>query len=109
MGGMTIFHPNFQLQTTALLDFEGLPFPFVFIGNTSQLKKDWSTLIKMYKIESSFKVSRNAVVSSRIDRSEIHSQASKKICQLLALDYCCLNFVLPPECNHSGVTCEWKN
>ena len=32
---------------------------------------------------------------------------TNRICQLAAIDYCCLNFKLPPECRNSGVKCTW--
>jgi hypothetical protein len=37
---------------------------------------------------------------------KISLEKKQKICQLLAVDYCCLNFPLPTECE-SVVTCQW--
>jgi len=42
----------------------------------------------------------------RIDTSVIALQTKIKICQLSALDFCCLNYELPPECR-GHVKCRW--
>jgi len=42
----------------------------------------------------------------RIDTSAIAVETRRKICRLNALDYCCLNYKLPPECR-GEVECRW--
>lgn len=42
----------------------------------------------------------------RIDTSAIAIRTRKKICQLSALDFCCLNYKVPPECR-GLVKCRW--
>lgn len=44
--------------------------------------------------------------TKRMDFSSIPDKTRRKICQLSAIDYCCLNYKLPPECQNV-VTCRW--
>jgi len=44
----------------------------------------------------------------RLDTSLLRADVVRKICQLHALDYCCLNFALPPECA-GAVRCRWRD
>jgi len=39
--------------------------------------------------------------------SRVSRKVKRKICQLSALDYCCLNYRLPPDCE-GAVSCRWK-
>lgn len=43
----------------------------------------------------------------RLDMSKVRAETQRKICQISALDYCCLNYKLPPECKDS-LSCQWK-
>lgn len=44
---------------------------------------------------------------THLDMSRVSRQAKRKICQLSALDYCCLNFPLPQECKGT-LSCRWR-
>ena len=42
----------------------------------------------------------------RINMTSVSLDARREICQLAAIDYCCLNYALPPECQGT-VQCQW--
>jgi len=42
----------------------------------------------------------------RLNYTALSLESKRKICQMSALDYCCLNFQLPPECE-GAVSCRW--
>lgn len=44
----------------------------------------------------------------RFDTVELSKKTIQKICKLLATDFCCLNYKLPPECS-GVVSCQFKN
>eukprot|EP00977_Amphora_coffeiformis_P025745 scaffold21883_cov199-Amphora_coffeaeformis.AAC.2 len=44
--------------------------------------------------------------TKRMDIKELTLQTRQKICQLSAIDCCCLNYELPPECQNL-VACRW--
>mmetsp|Transcript_25489 Transcript_25489/g.55154 ORF Transcript_25489/g.55154 Transcript_25489/m.55154 type:complete len:390 (+) Transcript_25489:223-1392(+) len=50
---------------------------------------------------------------TRLNTSGVSVKARHKICQLSAIDFCCLNYPLPPECRDTGdlnadaVQCRW--
>jgi len=44
--------------------------------------------------------------SKRIDMVSLSFDVRRKICELTAIDYCCLNYELPLECK-GVVQCQW--
>merc|ERR1712238_420601 len=42
-----------------------------------------------------------------LDLSRVSVAVQHKVCQLSALDYCCLNYRLPPICE-GVVSCRWR-
>lgn len=44
----------------------------------------------------------------RINMTSLSMASRREICQLAAIDYCCLNYELPPECEDS-VQCQWTH
>ncbi|CAB9528861.1 expressed unknown protein [Seminavis robusta] len=43
----------------------------------------------------------------QIDATDLTRRLRRKICQLSAIDYCCLNYELPEACK-GAVQCQWK-
>jgi len=102
-----------------------LPNKHLELQITSILRPDCPRLDAIYNLEDlnsvfdKFLTERGMNASSRdfdkkiyetklhLNISRVSRKVKRKICQLSALDYCCLNYRLPPECE-GAVSCQWK-
>lgn len=56
-------------------------------------------------------LSKGRSYPKRVNMSKVRNSSIRRICRYAALDLCCLNYPLPPQCSHfrgtnSGVLCE---
>lgn len=75
------------------------------IYDTRDIEQAFHTLGNMVNATSDATVIHDRS-SPRLDTSMLSISEKCKICQLSAIDYCCLNYKLPAECKNS-VTCRW--
>ncbi|CAK9016516.1 Hypothetical protein SCF082_LOCUS13232, partial [Durusdinium trenchii] len=115
--GKHVFDIHLNLQTIMLWDFtRRVPVPVKHMMHTENITKE------IYEL-----ASRAGFGPLPKEALELHSYKGKrrfnttlvkvptvqKVCRLMALDYCCLNYELPPECRDPGipkgqrVKCEW--
>ena len=74
--------------------------------NASDAEKEWQEVASQKGVtipDGEMKHGRHQ--SRRFDVSKVSEVTQQKICQLLALDYCCLNFKLPEVCDDVGLYC----
>lgn len=79
------------------------------IYNTATTMDDWEYIVSWYGRSLPRKGEFNArSVPRRVDTSLVSLEAKRRICHISAIDYCCLNMELPPECagEEVGVYCS---
>lgn len=118
--GIKPFDIHLNMQTTNLIYGKtGEPLPITTLYNSSDAEKGWQEVASRVGVtipDDEMKHGRHQ--SRRFDVSKVSEVTQRKICQILALDYCCLNFELPKVCSE-GVYCSleqmegkrmaWKN
>ena len=97
---LLIAFSSLNLQVPSLLDGStGQPLPVTMLYNATRAEEGWRDIAKMKGVRihsNGFAVGRKR---TRRFHTELVSKATKrKICRLLALDYCCLNMQLPDDC-----------
>jgi len=100
--GLDPYDVHLRLQTTKFVDSSGDLLPISYLYPTSDLEKGWADIAK--RVGAKAFLSKNEVKRARergrhtFDKDLVSVTTKRKICRLLALDYCCLNFELPKEC-----------
>ena len=114
--GRTPYDVHLILQVPKLLSKDGssngLSINITELYNTTNAKNDWKTIAKKYigdhakllsttnnNNEESGGVIEGRSYPRRFDKKFIGKETEKRICQLALLDYCCLNFPLPSNCD----------
>lgn len=70
------------------------------IYSTAQTIENWEYIAKWYGESLPEEGQYQArSVPRRVDKTFVSNETIRRICKLSALDYCCLNLPLPPECN----------
>eukprot|EP00466_Bigelowiella_natans_P012332 jgi/Bigna1/69012/fgenesh1_pg.7_\ len=103
----TVFEAHLAMQAPILSNRNtGLPFALDYLGNTKTTDSDWQQIgnkLGVMHVETI----RGRAYPRRMNISYISKGTYEKMCRLAAIDYCCLNFKLPPECTNAGVSCRW--
>mmetsp|Transcript_24070 Transcript_24070/g.58126 ORF Transcript_24070/g.58126 Transcript_24070/m.58126 type:complete len:455 (+) Transcript_24070:197-1561(+) len=80
--------------------YTGRPRRVDEIYNTKHTVQNWEYIVNWYGQSLPKTGQFNArSVPRRFDASLISPKTKKRICKLSAIDYCCLNMELPPECS----------
>ena len=95
------------MQAPILSSREGMPIHLDFIGDTKHTAEHWKQIGEELNVPN-VTVIRGRGYPRRMNISYIATKTYNKICRLAAIDFCCLNFKLPPECATSGVACGWE-
>jgi len=104
--GKTVFDNHLHLQAPLLMKPDGTPRNISYLGNVPKVQESWDEMHKLYNTPQ-LKAIRGRSYPRRMDIKLVSKAHTNRICQLAAIDYCCLNFRLPPECDTSGVMCKW--
>ncbi|KAL7483734.1 hypothetical protein ACHAW6_009371 [Cyclotella cf. meneghiniana] len=96
------FDSHLRLQVAFLVynsRSTGAPLPITFLYNASEADKGWSRIASDKGIE----IPQEDMVygrksSRRFNLNLVSNDTKRKICRILALDYCCLNLELPDVC-----------
>mmetsp|Transcript_31063 Transcript_31063/g.34755 ORF Transcript_31063/g.34755 Transcript_31063/m.34755 type:complete len:484 (+) Transcript_31063:59-1510(+) len=100
-----IFRPKNCLRLDVIHDLENLDNVF------HEMLMGQGLEAKTFQIEKEKKQTpqqRHARPSKfHLNLSRVSVEVQQKVCQLSALDYCCLNYRLPPECE-GVVSCRWR-
>ena len=116
------FDPHLRLQVPALANpVSGEPLPFIdALWDVSSLNHDnddknenaWDALAQQVHAPKPPATLRARQSQRRYnitaDGTAKERRTLQKICQLQAIDYCCLNYPLPDACQ-GVVSCQWKN
>ncbi|KAL3782773.1 hypothetical protein HJC23_003094 [Cyclotella cryptica] len=112
--GRKPFDSHLRLQVAFLVynsRLNGAPLPITYLYNASEADKGWSDIANDKGIE----IPKEDMVfgrksSRRFNLNLVSNETKRKICQIVALDYCCLNLKLPEACkftndSYDGVFC----
>ena len=105
--GLTVFDVHLKLQSALLSYDNGDPVGVDVLLNTSRAHEGWVKIGSEHGIDNMepFMV-RGRAYPRRFNVSGVSDATKRKICRLQALDYCCMNFKLPPVCTNAGVFCN---
>mmetsp|Transcript_17058 Transcript_17058/g.33286 ORF Transcript_17058/g.33286 Transcript_17058/m.33286 type:complete len:378 (+) Transcript_17058:32-1165(+) len=103
----TMFEQHLGFQAPVLSSNDGKPFRLDFIGDTKHTDEHWQQIGKHLNVPK-VEVIRGRAYPRRMNITYIQTETYERICRLAAIDFCCLNFELPPQCANAGVSCEWE-
>jgi hypothetical protein len=94
---------SLNLQVSNLVFTTGEPFPFTALYNSTEADKGWQEIARERGVEiPDGEMTHGRKISRRFDPGMVSVATKRKICRILALDYCCLNIELPGECSSVG-------
>jgi hypothetical protein len=102
------FERHLRPQLTQLVDpTAGRTYRLDAIFDTNHMEMGFEQLAKM--VNASYKpttLHARSRKDNKLDTNGLSLETKRKICQLSAIDFCCLNYPLPPECQ-DAVQCRW--
>jgi hypothetical protein len=106
--GIEPFDIHLNMQVTNLVyGNTGEPLPISTLYNASDAEKGWQEVARQHGVTiPDGEMTHGRHQSRRFDVSKVSEATQQKICQILALDYCCLNFKLPKVCGDVGLYCS---
>ena len=105
--GFTIVNDHLSLQMSQIWRPMCPEFRLDAIHDLGDMNSVFENLLSDRGIPKSQESEKLNVKSLRLKEEMLSRKLLRKICQLQALDYCCLNFRLPPVCDEA-VKCQWK-
>ena len=97
--GLDPFDVHLNLQIGNLVFPTGEPFPVTILYNATEAEKGWQEVARQKGVKiPDGEMTHGRKITRRINIGMVTSQTKRKICKILALDYCCFNIELPDEC-----------
>ncbi|KAL3777778.1 hypothetical protein HJC23_008895 [Cyclotella cryptica] len=114
--GLDPFDVHLNLQVSNLVfGVTGEPLPVSVLYNASDAEREWREIAKVREVEiNDGDITHARKISRRFNVDMVSKETKRKICKILALDYCCLNLELPEVCridneeDVNGVYCRMK-
>jgi hypothetical protein len=78
--------------------------PLTMIYNSNETEAGWIHIGQRVGVRDDIpmdEMTHGRKISRRFNVSDVSIGTKKKICRLMALDYCCLNVELPMECSNN--------
>lgn len=106
------FDEHLTLQVPPISYSNGFTIPFDFIINTKDMNHMFDIIAERVNAPKP-EVIRGRSYPRRFNTSRLSKETMLKICHLSLIDYCCLNYELPPECVSDWIpegkrpSCEW--
>ena len=98
--GLDPFDVHLNLQIGSLVFPTGEPFPITFLYNASEADKGWQEIARQRGVEiPDGGIKHGRKITRRFNVNKVSDGTKRKICRMLALDYCCLNVKLPDVCS----------
>ena len=90
---------SLNLQMSNLIFPSGEPFPVTAIYNSTEAEKGWQEIASSKGVTiPDGEMTHGRKITRRFNVTKVSDDAKRKICRILALDYCCLNIELPDIC-----------
>ena len=115
--GLDPFDVHLHLQVSNLVfgDGTGEPLPITRLYNASDAEREWQAIAKSKGVEiDDGDITHGRKITRRFNVDLVSDETKRKICKMLALDYCCLNIKLPDVCvahgndDPNGVYCKMR-
>ena len=102
--GRNPFDVHLNLQVANLVyGSSGKPLPITALYNATGAEKGWEEIAREKGVEIPVDgLTHGRKITRRFNVSLVADTTKRKICRLLALDYCCLNLPLPEVCTMGG-------
>lgn len=104
--GVSPWDVHLHLQVPMLSNHEtGRPVRVDQVFSTEKSTKHWEDIVSRYgqTLPEDDDSLNGRAIPRRFNPKLVSIGAKRRICQIAAIDYCCLNFQLPMECNDEGV------
>ncbi len=104
--GVSPWDVHLHLQVPMLSNHEtGRPARVGEIFSTEMSTKHWEDIVSRYgeTLPEDDESLNGRALPRRFNPKLVSIEAKRRICHFAAIDYCCLNFKLPVECNDEGV------
>ena len=104
--GVSTWDVHLNLQVPMLSNQEtGRPARIDFVFSTEMSKAHWENIVSRYgkTLPEDDENLNGRAIPRRFNPSLVSREAKQRICQIAAIDYCCLNLKLPKECDDKGV------
>jgi len=105
--GVTPWDVHLSLQVPILSDQKtGRPARITEVFSTETSTENWKFIVAKYgqTLPESENLNGRAI-PRRFDTKLVSIETKQRICQIAAIDYCCLNLKLPLECDGVDVSC----
>jgi len=97
--GLNPFDVHLNLQIGNLVFPTGEPFPVTTLYNATDAEKGWQQVARQRGLEiPDGEMVHGRGKTRRFNVGMVTDATKRKICRILALDYCCFNMELPKEC-----------
>ncbi|KAL7530859.1 hypothetical protein ACHAXR_007350 [Thalassiosira sp. AJA248-18] len=97
--GLDPFDIHLNLQISSLVFPTGEPLPMTTLYNSSEAEKGLQEVASERGVEiPDGDMTHGRKITRRFNVNKVSDATKRKICRILALDYCCLNIELPPLC-----------
>mmetsp|Transcript_5730 Transcript_5730/g.12480 ORF Transcript_5730/g.12480 Transcript_5730/m.12480 type:complete len:423 (-) Transcript_5730:76-1344(-) len=97
--GREPFDVHLYLQVSSLVWVTGNPLPITKLYNSTEADKGWLDIAHEKGVHiPDGQLTHGRRITRRFNVSKVSDATKRKICRLMALDYCCLNFELPEVC-----------
>ena len=112
--GLRPFDVHLNLQVGNLVFPSGAPLPITALRNATEAERGWQEEARRGGVEiPDGEMTHGRGKTRRFNVSAVARSTRRKICRILALDYCCLNMALPAECQggddeDGGVHCAME-
>mmetsp|Transcript_28264 Transcript_28264/g.45948 ORF Transcript_28264/g.45948 Transcript_28264/m.45948 type:complete len:249 (+) Transcript_28264:2-748(+) len=101
--GLDPFDVHLFLQSSYLVFPTGEPFPITVIYNATDAERGWQEVALRKGVDiPDGEMTHGRKITRRFDVGKVSDGTKRKICRMLALDYCCLNIELPEVCRGDG-------
>ena len=102
--GLDPFDVHLHLQVSNLVyGPTGEPLPVTALYNASNAEREWQNVAKSRGVTiPDGDITHGRKISRRFNVDLVTNGTKRKICRLLALDYCCLNMKLPKVCENGS-------
>ena len=98
------FDVHLNLQVSNFVYPTGRPMPLTMIYNSNETEAGWIHIGRRVGVRDDIpmdEMTHGRKISRRFNVSDVSIGTKKKICRLMALDYCCLNIELPIDCSNN--------
>lgn len=98
--GLDPFDTHLNLQISQLVFPTGEPFPMTTLYNATEAEKGWQEVANQRGVEMG-EMTLGRKITRRFNVAKVSDATKRKICRMMALDYCCLNMPLPEVCREA--------